>query len=908
MFLAQSRIRGKDLPDRLPPAIVAEIGAANSKAAMVSPQLAMGPQLGMAPQAPAARQMAMAPPASLAATSAAMDRSQAGAGDNGAGLEKSFESRFPDIGPSAGALRNVRQSFHQSMLGSQTSEQQPQHQWAINAQERAQYEAIFRQWDSARTGAIKGAQAREVFAQSSLPQHELAKIWGLADINNQGELNLDEFSVAMHLIFRKLAGAPIPDKLPADLVPRSSKNFMDSLNDMKDQLMFQDVVAKKPLSRASTPAYDVSPRQHTGDSGFDGDEVGVYRSANRRKNTGKSAMSTGRSSAEPVTPGSEPVSASGQSLDDLRAEARRRRDAVAQLKSDIDKRGKEQAEGRVTRRWKVDDLKREIEDIHRTTPLAVAADDGAGDGDAERARLLEKRNKLLANISELLQTIPHLAADYRRLADDLVEANKDAIRKKKSHGAAAGGSGGTDVESRAARLVAERMAALTGQTMDSFDEVDSSETDRIDRQHRERIERMESVTNGLARVHKAVKELNVGPIAGAAEPKWESGAGLQSDEVEELVRRLQLIPRAAPPARSRPESRPENRPQAHEAAASSLPLSPLPRSQPTTQQTPQQQAPSLAQRLATATNPQDRERILKEIAEERFRERQRALGIPDQNEEPSAEPPAAQSPVHEYKPTPKADPKPVSEPKLKLELGLQSYPPLAALEETPFKSPVTPAGNGARPEMSQRTDDADLLGLSNAGDSAPASNPFAAQVHQQPLQPKSTAAPAYADIFSQSLEVDDYSDSSSENEWDRDDSSDDDGGPSAAKRGSGGNQPSKVVAAIAAVVSDDGLAVAAEKDVASSPESSVSFNTAFAQPAAGASGDGNGADKDETNPFLGLLSLDANKGSGDGGDGVQAESVAPIVEHKVARSWWKVRKIASKEVGMLPAMYIELDK
>ncbi|KAJ2773688.1 hypothetical protein IWQ57_001184, partial [Coemansia nantahalensis] len=483
----------------------------------------------------------------------------------------------------------------------------------------------------------------------------------------------------------------------------------------------------------------------------------------------------------------------------------------------------------------VDDLKREIEDIHRTTPAAKdGSGSGSGDGDEERARLVERRRALVGSIGGLLQEIPRLAADYRRLAGDLVEANKEALSKKKQKGAGAAGSG-EDVESRAARLVAQRMAALTGQTLDSLDAPDAGETDRIDRQHRERIERVESVTNGLARVQKAVQELAVGGLAVTVDPKWDAGAGLLTEDARDLVRRLQLIPRAAPPS-----------------------------TPPVVQQQPQeqpQQAPSMAQRLAAAATPQERERLLKEIAEERFRERQRALGIPDPAEEEKEEAP---------KPVASAPPR------------APSPPPAAKV--TPFISQPAPAA--AKPEMSQRADDADLLGLTTGGvDESLASNPFSAA----PKAADATERRAYADIFSQSLERDDYSDSSSDNEWDRDDSSDDDGGaaPDAAAKST-----AKVVAALAAVADEERHAAPADKDGAESSNSSVSFNTAFAQPAAAGAAAAEApaaapaaapvpaAAKDETNPFLGLLSMDASKASE---SGAAAPTAAAAAEHKVER-------------------------
>ncbi|CDW56867.1 EF-hand 4 domain containing protein [Trichuris trichiura] len=60
----------------------------------------------------------------------------------------------------------------------------------------------------------------EFFLKSQLPRDELGKVWKLADVNEDGYLNLDEFCVAMHLIVRRVKGHfPIPSSLPASMVP-----------------------------------------------------------------------------------------------------------------------------------------------------------------------------------------------------------------------------------------------------------------------------------------------------------------------------------------------------------------------------------------------------------------------------------------------------------------------------------------------------------------------------------------------------------------------------------------------------------------------------------------------------------------------------------------------------------------
>uniref|UniRef100_A0A8R1HGX2 Uncharacterized protein n=1 Tax=Caenorhabditis japonica TaxID=281687 RepID=A0A8R1HGX2_CAEJA len=72
------------------------------------------------------------------------------------------------------------------------------------------------------TGAVCGADQRIVafFKRSSLDLNSLSKIWTLADVNEDGWLDLNEFSIAMHLVVLKVKGeVPIPDALPAFAKP-----------------------------------------------------------------------------------------------------------------------------------------------------------------------------------------------------------------------------------------------------------------------------------------------------------------------------------------------------------------------------------------------------------------------------------------------------------------------------------------------------------------------------------------------------------------------------------------------------------------------------------------------------------------------------------------------------------------
>mmetsp|Transcript_13479 Transcript_13479/g.23605 ORF Transcript_13479/g.23605 Transcript_13479/m.23605 type:complete len:84 (-) Transcript_13479:188-439(-) len=48
-------------------------------------------------------------------------------------------------------------------------------------------------------------------------------VWELSDIDKDGMLDMDEFSVAMYLCRQSQSGFPMPAELPADVVPPSKR-------------------------------------------------------------------------------------------------------------------------------------------------------------------------------------------------------------------------------------------------------------------------------------------------------------------------------------------------------------------------------------------------------------------------------------------------------------------------------------------------------------------------------------------------------------------------------------------------------------------------------------------------------------------------------------------------------------
>ncbi|CAI9736024.1 intersectin-1 isoform X2 [Octopus vulgaris] len=88
--------------------------------------------------------------------------------------------------------------------------------WRITGEERGKHDSQFFLLKPVN-GFITGEQAKGFFMQSGLPTAVLGQIWTLADMNTDGKMDKKEFSIAMHLIKKKLQGYELPKSLPASL-------------------------------------------------------------------------------------------------------------------------------------------------------------------------------------------------------------------------------------------------------------------------------------------------------------------------------------------------------------------------------------------------------------------------------------------------------------------------------------------------------------------------------------------------------------------------------------------------------------------------------------------------------------------------------------------------------------------
>uniref|UniRef100_UPI00398F2A0C intersectin-2-like isoform X4 n=1 Tax=Pristiophorus japonicus TaxID=55135 RepID=UPI00398F2A0C len=164
------------------------------------------------------------------------------AGFGGAGLHKA--QSLIDLGSSSSSSSSTTSLASPKMSSSD---------WGVPQAARLKYRQFFNSLDKSMSGYLSGPQARNALVQSNLSHNQLATIWNLADVDQDGKLRAEEFILAMHLIEMARSGQPLPLTLPPELTPPSfrSSKWGAGLNGTPPQ--YQEVVEESQEAQKKSP-------------------------------------------------------------------------------------------------------------------------------------------------------------------------------------------------------------------------------------------------------------------------------------------------------------------------------------------------------------------------------------------------------------------------------------------------------------------------------------------------------------------------------------------------------------------------------------------------------------------------------------------------------------------------------
>ncbi|XP_059179911.1 intersectin-1 isoform X3 [Centropristis striata] len=223
MKLIKLKLQGHPLPPSLPPS-------------MIQPPLSLPPQSGfgmppMPPMPPISAPLSGVPPLPLPPLPVGVSPPLVSSAPpplpppiaNGApptGIMQPI-SGFSHPAPSVNKSSSFNRSSTKLQKGTSldATSGQPPPDWAVPQSSRLKYRQLFNSHDKMMSGHLTGPQARTILMQSSLPQGQLATIWSLSDIDQDGKLTAEEFILAMHLIDMAMSGLPLPPVLPPDYLP-----------------------------------------------------------------------------------------------------------------------------------------------------------------------------------------------------------------------------------------------------------------------------------------------------------------------------------------------------------------------------------------------------------------------------------------------------------------------------------------------------------------------------------------------------------------------------------------------------------------------------------------------------------------------------------------------------------------
>ncbi|KAI8363855.1 hypothetical protein EDC96DRAFT_553688 [Choanephora cucurbitarum] len=327
--------------------------------------------------------------------------------------------------------------------------------WKISPEEKQRYREIFDAWDGTGTGFMSGETAKDVLTQSQLPPEDLMKIWTLADSDNKGSLDNDEFAIAMHLVYRKLNGFEIPSVLPPELRPPSS-------------VLKKFVIGRRAPS--AMPSFGSPPaRREENEDSLYGNNQHDYVSSSRRKGPPPSVSARSSSNYSSLDQEED-----ARVLEDLRRQ-------ISDTQRQLNRMPKVTTSSSYSNKYSLEELKEKIrrahEDLHHATRTNHLSSKYFENKETLLG-LIETQKSLQDEIQYLCnRDIPVLARQLRSSAAELRDAKVRNSRKTDTAQdymayVQPTGPGGSITESdrvraKAKAMMAARKAGSTGSSSDA---------------------------------------------------------------------------------------------------------------------------------------------------------------------------------------------------------------------------------------------------------------------------------------------------------------------------------------------------------------------------------------------------------------------------------------------------------
>ncbi|XP_060849682.1 epidermal growth factor receptor substrate 15-like 1 isoform X2 [Rhopalosiphum padi] len=278
--------------------------------------------------------------------------------------------------------------------------------WVVTVEEKSRYDSMFLESDVDMDGFVSGPEIKDRFLKTGIHQSILAHIWSLCDINQHGKLDMEQFSLAMWLVERKLKGVDPPNTLSPEMVPPSNRTVTPS-----NAVQIQE---KPPMY--TNPELDMIQK--------DIDELVKERLILETEIAQKEADLKIRSGEVKSLQGElDTLSATLKQLENQKGEAQKR---LNDLRNQVDNLRKQADEQELTLKVQEADLstkKQELEEL-KTLEHKLEKDQ------AEMGKRLDELNNVLQNsqlqISQFKNKVNQLEENKRQM-EDTIESTEKAL-------------------------------------------------------------------------------------------------------------------------------------------------------------------------------------------------------------------------------------------------------------------------------------------------------------------------------------------------------------------------------------------------------------------------------------------------------------------------------------------------